>query len=216
VEWKLSLQNSSGDTLRDVSINEDLFRTYSVFGYSAFDRWSYSSTLEIKTQLFNTYPENKKDRSSSFLSPLDINGGIGMSYNLEKKFKDKPSKKLKFSLNLSPLSVNFRYIMDDKVDETKFKLEKGHHSKTDLGSLINSNLTFNINSFITWNSRFKYFTDYESITSEFENKLDFALNRYFSTSLFVYLRYDENSKKDDKLKYLQINEILSFGLSYKW
>jgi len=216
IEWKLSLQNSSADTLRDISINEDLFRTYSVFGYQAFNKWSYSTTLEIKTQLFDAYPENSKDRRSSFLSPLDVNGGIGMSYNLENKFKNKPGKNLKFSLNLAPLSINFRYILDDKVDETKYKLDKGRDSKTDLGSLINSNLTFNINNFITWNSRFKYFTDYESITSEFENKFDFALNRYFSTSIFLYLRYDENSKKDDKLKYLQINEILSFGLNYKW
>lgn len=216
IEWKLSLQNSSGDTLRDISINEDLFRTYSVLGYLAFNKWSYSTTLEIKTQLFNAYPENSKLRRSSLFSPLDINAGIGMSYNYENKFKNQKGKNLKFSLNLAPLSLNFRYIMDDEVDETKYKLDKGKKSKTDLGSLINSNLTYNISSLVTWNSRFKYFTDYESITSELENKFDFALNRYFSTSLFLYLRYDENSKKDEKLDYLQVNEIISFGLNYKW
>ncbi|MFR9166969.1 MAG: DUF3078 domain-containing protein [Dysgonomonas sp.] len=216
LEWRLGLQNSSGDTIRDISINDDLLRTYSVFGYKAFNKWSYSTTLELKTQIFNIYPENKNNRKASFLSPLDVNLGIGMSYNLNKKFENNLTRKLKLALNLSPLSMNFRYIRDDKVDETSFKLEKGKKTKTDLGSLVNSELTFNFNSFITWNSRFKYFTNYESITAEFENKLDFILNRYFSTSLFVYLRYDETSKKDDKLKYLQVNEILSFGLNYKW
>ncbi len=170
----------------------------------------------MKTQLFNTYPENKTTKNSSLLSPLDINAGVGMSYNLEKTFKDKVTKKLKFSLSLSPISINFRYIRDDKVDETKFKLKEGQKTKTDFGSLINSELTFNFNSYITWYSRFKYFTDYESVTSEFENKLDFSLNRYLTTSLYLHLRYDENSKKDDKLKYFQYNELLSFGLNYKW
>lgn len=216
LEWKLGLQNSSGDTLRSVNINDDLFRTYSVLGYKAFDKWSYSTTLEIKTQLFNMYPENKKTKTAALMSPLDINAGIGMSYNLNKSYKDRITKKLKFTLNLSPLSVNFRYIHDDEVDVTKFKLEKGHKTKTDLGSLVNSELAFNFNSFVVWNSRFKYFTDYESVTAEFENKLDLSINRYFSTTLSLYLRYDEGSKKDEKLKYFQYNELLSFGLNYKW
>lgn len=216
LEWKLGLQNSSGDTLRDVSINDDLIRTYSVFGYKAFNKWSYSTTLEIKTQIFNTYPENKTTLNAAFLAPLDINAGIGMTYTLDKKFENHITKRVKLALNLSPISVNFRYIGNDKVDETKFKLEKGKKTKTDLGSLVNADLTFNFNSFVTWTSRFKYFTDYESVVSELENKVDFSLNRYFSTSLYLYLRYDETSKKDDKLKYFQYNELLSFGLNYKW
>ena len=215
VEWKLGMQNSSGDTIRNVSINDDLFRTYSILGYKAFNNWSYSSSLEIKSQLFDLYPENSNTRKSSLFSPLDINLGLGMSYSIDKKFKDKAAKKIKMSLSISPLSLNFRYIMDDKIDVTKYKLKAGKKTKTDFGSLINSDLTYNFNSFVVWNSRLKYFTDYKSIVSELENKVDLSFSRYFSTSLYLYLRYDETSAKG-KQGYLQINEMVSFGLNYKW
>ena len=216
IEWRLGFQSTSGDTLRSIRVNTDNFRYYSVFGYRAYNNWSYSATLEAITQFFNNYRENENRRRSSFLSPLDVNVGLGMSYNLNKTFKNNPMKKVKFSVNLAPLSMNFRHVMDDKVDETSFKLEKGEHTKISWGSLVNSDLTYSFNSFLTWTSRFKYLTDYESVVSEFENRFDISLNRYFSTSLYLYLRYDENSKKDEKLKYIQINELLSFGLNYKW
>ncbi|MDR1810322.1 MAG: DUF3078 domain-containing protein [Prevotella sp.] len=216
IEWRLGFQSTSGDTLRDVRINTDNFRYYGVFGYKAYENWSYSATLEAITQFFNNYRENDKTRRSSFLSPLDVNAGLGMTYSLNKSFKSSMTKKLRLSLNLAPLSMNFRHIMDDKVDETSFKLNKGLHSKISWGSLVNADMTFNFNSFLTFTSRFKYLTDYESVVSESENRLDFSLNRYFTTSFYLYARYDENSKRDSKLGFLQFNELLSFGLNYKW
>jgi hypothetical protein len=216
IEWRLGFQSTSGDTLRDVRVNTDNFRYYGVFGYKAYDNWSYSATVEAITQFFNNYRENDKTRRSSFLSPLDVNAGLGMTYNLNKNFKSSLTKKLKLSLNLAPLSMNFRYVMDDKVDETSFKLKKGLHTKISWGSLVNADMTFNFNSFLTFTSRFKYLTDYESVVSESENRLDFSLNRYFTTSFYLYARYDENSKRDPKLDFLQFNELLSFGLNYKW
>ncbi|GAB6010871.1 DUF3078 domain-containing protein [Viscerimonas tarda] len=216
IEWRLGFQSTSGDTLRDIRVNTDNFRYYGVFGYKAYDNWSYSATLETITQLFNSYKENEKKRRSALFSPLDVNVGLGMSYNLNKTYKNNLTKKVKLSLNLAPLSMNFRYVMDDKVDETSFKLKKGLDTKTSWGSLVNADLSYNFNGYTTWTSRFKYLTDYGSVVSEFENRLDFAINRYFSTSFYLYTRYDENSKKDKKLKYFQFNELLSFGLNYKW
>jgi hypothetical protein len=216
IEWRLGFQSASGDTLRDVRVNTDNFRYYGVFGYKAYENWSYSATLETITQFFNNYKENEKIRRSSFLSPLDVNMGLGMSYNLNKSYKNNLTKKLKLSMSLAPLSMNFRYIMDDKVNETSFKLKEGLHSKVSWGSLVNADMTFNFNSFLTWTSRFKYLTDYESVVSEFENRFDFSLNRYFSTGFYLYARYDESSKRDKKLGYFQYNELLSFVLNYKW
>jgi len=215
-EWKLGLQSSSGDTLRDVNINDDLFRMYNVFGYKAFDNWSYSSTLDSKTQLFNTYPLNSNVIKTSFLSPLYVNFGVGMSYNLDKKFKDNITKKLKLSLDISALSLDYRYVGNDKVDGTKFGLKEGRSSQTDYGCKVNAKLDFAFNSFVSWYSEFYYFTTYERVESEFQNKFNFLLNRYLSTTMSLHLRFDDNVPKDDKLGYFQVNEIVSFGLNYKW
>jgi hypothetical protein len=46
-----------------------------------------------------------------------------------------------------------------------------------------------------------------------------ALNRYLSTSIYAYLRYDDGVPVDKKAKgwgYFQFNEIIGFGLSYTW
>lgn len=218
LEWKLAMQSSPGDTLHNVNINDDLLRLYSVFGYKAFNKWSYSTTLEAKTPLFNTYPQNSNSLTAALFSPLDINIGIGMSYSLEKKFTSILTKNLKFSVNLAPFSMNFKHIRSKDVDETKFGLESGKYTKIDYGSLVNSNLEFNFNSFISWNSRFKYFTNYERAEMEFENKLNMSLNRFLSTTIGLYVRFDDDSPKmrDDKWNYFQVNELLSFGLNYKW
>jgi len=215
-EWKLGLQSTSGDTIRDVNVNDDLFRMYNVFGYKAFDKWSYSATLDSKTQLFTTYPINQNTRKTSFLSPLYVNFGIGMSYNLDKKFNNNLTKKLKLSLDISALSVDFRYVRDDKVDETKFGLKEGRNSQTDYGSKVNMKMDFAFNSFFSWYSEFYYFTNYERVESEFQNKFDMLLNKYLSTTVSVHLRFDDNVVKDDKLGYLQVNEVVRFGLKYKW
>lgn len=216
LEWKLNLQKTPADTVHDVNISEDLFRMYNVFGYRAFNKWSYSTTLETKTQLFHSYPQNSKDRRTSLLSPLYVNLGVGMSYNLEKSFKSDKFKKLKYSLNLSPLSLNLIYVGDKKVNETNFGIEEGKTTKTEYGSLINTELSFSFSRYLSWSSRLKYFTNYERVEGEFENKLDMALNRYFSTSLYLYLRYEDRKPADETWGKLQVNEMVSFGLNYKW
>ncbi|NDW18865.1 DUF3078 domain-containing protein [Dysgonomonas sp. 216] len=215
-EWRLGLQSVSGDTLRDVNINDDFLRMYNMFGYRAFDKWSYSATLDSRTQVFNSYKVNSTKRETSFLAPLYVNLGVGMSYNLEKKFKNKPTKKLKLSLDISALSLDFRYVGDDKVNETKFGLEKDHHSKTDYGSKVNVKLDFAFNSYVSWYSEAFYFTNYERAESEWQNTFNMVLNRFWSTKITAHLRFDDNVSRDDKLGYLQVNELISFGLNYKW
>jgi hypothetical protein len=216
IEWRLGFQSTSGDTLRDVRINTDNFRYYGQFGYKAYNNWSYSATLEGITQFFNNYKENENVRRSSLFSPLDVNVGLGMNYSLDKSFKELMTKKLKLSLNVAPLSMNLRHVMDNKVDETSFGLKNGVSTKLSWGSLVNADMTFNFNSFMSLSSRFKYQTDYHSVVAESENRLDFSLNRYFMTSLYLYARYDENSKRDPNLGFFQVNELMSFGLNYKW
>ncbi|MDR2815741.1 MAG: DUF3078 domain-containing protein, partial [Proteiniphilum sp.] len=86
LEWRLSVFNAPDDSLRKYRIGNDLIRYYGDFGLDAFVKgWSYSTNLEAKSQLFNAYPVNSDDLRSSFISPLYVNMGIGLKYNLDKK-----------------------------------------------------------------------------------------------------------------------------------
>jgi len=217
LEWRLNLQQTPADTLHNVNISDDLLRLENLFGYTAFNKWSYSAKLETQTQLFNSFPINKNKKNTAFLSPLIVNFGIGMNYALDKKFKSDKAKKLKLSLNLAPISFNYVYVRDNDVSQRP-GLEDDEDSKIEFGSTINSNLAFSLNRYMTLSSRLKYFTNYKYAQMEFENKFDMALNRFLSTSIYLYLRYDDNDNavKEKRLNYFQLNEMISFGLNYKW
>lgn len=218
LEWKLSLQKVLHAEKNGTNFSEDVLRMVNAFGVQAFKKWSYSATLETLTPLFSSYPVNGEIKNTALFSPVVTNLGLGMSYKLTKKFKSDKAKKLELNQTISPLALNFVYVNDTTINASKKQgVEEGEHSKLTIGSTINTDLKFNINRYLTWNSRFKYFTDYSRAVVEFENRVVMELNRYLSTTLFLYLRYDDESPKlKGERGYLQINEMLSFGLSYKW
>jgi hypothetical protein len=220
IEWKLSFFTNPKDTIRNFRIGEDLIRTYSDFGIQAFnDKWTYSTNIEIKTQLFRNYQENTTKITSSFLSPVMINMGIlGMKYQLKKTDKKNKYKNFNLSADVSPLSIQYVYVNSALVDPTRFGIEKGEDHLLSFGSTINGNLAVQFNRQVKFTSRLKYFTNFEYGALESENELNLSINRYFSTRIYTYLRFDDkpNIKRDDKWGYFQVTELFSFGFKYDW
>lgn len=218
IEYKLGLYTSTSDSLRNFRIGEDIFSINSSYGYKAFSKWYYTVSLGFWTQFFNNYYENRNDlKSSSFLSPVNLNIGLGMEYKLNKKFPSDKYKKIDFTANISPFSFNYKYIYDDKVDHNRYGLTPDQKALNNFGSKINTNFTYNFNRQVSWISEFYYFTSYEKVESEFKNTLNMAINRYFSTKFFFNVRFDDGViKKKSSDSYFQYYEILSFGFNYKW
>ena len=223
-EWKLSLQQMKADTVNKVNILDDLFRTYSTFGVNAFKNWSYNTNLEIKTPLFNRYnvndPKETRKRQRAFLSPLEVNLGVGMRYSKEITSKADKYRKFNITLDLSLLSLNYKYVGSNEVEVTMFGIEKDHRAKTDYGSTYTLNMAYSRNRYTNFSSRFKYFTNYERVYMEWENSLNFKLNNYFSTSFYLYVKYDDNvyrdQQKDRWARYFSYYQRLGFGLYYNW
>jgi len=219
VEWKLNIFTNPNDTLRLYRIAEDLIRTYSNFGIQAIHNWYYSSVLEIKTQLFKNFVENSKQGLSSAFSPLYINAGIlGMRYQKVKTFPKVKGKKIDFNTDISPLSVEYVGVFNKDIDPARFGIKDGKWHLTNFGSTLNAKLIVNFNKYVSFISRFYYFTNYEKITAESENTLNMPINRYFSTTLYLYVRYDDNKQlvRDPTWGCFQVNELLSFGVNYNW
>ena len=216
-EWRLSLFNAPEDTLREYRISDDLIRYYGSLGVDAFlKKWSYSTNLEVKSQLFNNYAVNSSSLLSAFLSPLYVNAGIGMRYQLDKKSEKVRHRRVRWTLDLAPISVNYKSITNKEVDVTRYGIPEGKWSKVELGSTVTSILKYDVTRYVTLDSRFKYFTSYKNILAEFENTLNMSLSNYFSTRIYLHMRFDDGVPKDPSFQYLQINEVLSFGLNYKW
>lgn len=217
LEWRLSVFSTPDDTLRDYRVGEDMIRYYGDFGLDAYKKtWSYSTNLEVKTQLFNNYNANSPNLRSAFLSPMYVNAGIGMKYHLDKRSKTVRHRRTRLSISISPLSVNYRYVGNSGVDEKKYGIPEGKKSLFDKGSTLNTNLTLDFTKYISWTSRFKYFTNYSKVEAEFENTLNMSLSQFFSTRIYLNLRYDDSVPSHEDFKYFQINEVVSFGLNYKW
>ena len=223
LEWKTNAYTAPKDTLRNYKIGDDVLRLHSNLGYKAYNKWFYTFDFTFQTQLFSNFAENTNNKISALLAPFSINMGIGMKYDLAKSFKSNKHKKLSLALNVAPISYTYMYSIRDDINFGKHGFEKDEatgefkRSYSKFGSTINATFNFQFNRNVSWYSRFYYFTSYERILGEFENRLNLAISRFFSTTISLNLRYDDAAQKSDDLKsYLQINELLIFGFNYKW
>ncbi len=218
-KWELNMYFNP-DVEPKTQIGNDLFRTYSDFGIAASNKWSYSMNLEMKTQILNNFKENSEIKKAAFMSPFFMNVGLlGMKYQITKIDKTNKNKTISIVADISPLSLKYAYMSDpDGVSHSGTGIPAGKSDTLIVGSLINSTLKINFSKGVTFSSRFKCFTDYQKVEVESENELNLAINRYFSTRIYLYARYDDAKGivKDPTLGYWQLNQILSFGLNYTW
>ena len=58
------------------------------------------------------------------------------------------------------------------------------------------------------------YTTYRRAEVEWENTFTFQFNKFISSKLFIYPRFDDGSARDSKHGYLQLREFISVGFSY--
>lgn len=210
VQYKVSVNSAPQDSVRGYSISQDLFQVNTKFGYKAIEKWYYSASMQFKTQIFNNYTANTNDMRTAFLSPAELNLGVGMTY--ANTFKD---GKLKFDMSLAPLSVDMNICREiKKIDPTSFGIEAGKRFKAEYGSNVEGKMVWKLCPEVVWTSRIFAFTNYDHLQGDWENTLDFSINKYLSTRFYAHLRYDNSVAKHMDWKYWQFNEILSFGFNY--
>lgn len=212
VQYKLGLNSAPDDSLRNYSISEDNFQINSKFGVKAAKRWYYSATLQFKTQLLNNYKKNTNDLAAAFLSPGELNLGLGLTYDYST-----PSGNFKANASIAPLSYNLKICTNEKIDERQFGIDEGHTSVSQYGSNVDCKLEWKLAYNISFHSRLTAFTNYKYIQGDWENTLSFSINRFLSTQIYVHLRYDSTTGRyeDTKWHKWQLREVLSFGFAYK-
>lgn len=212
MQYKLGIATASGDSLRRYRINEDNFLFSSQLGYKAVKHWYYSAMLQFKTQFFNNYKPNSETMTASFLSPGELNLGLGMTYDYKNADQSKT-----LTIAIAPLSYNLKICRDiDRLNPVNFGIDEGHHTKSTFGSNIEAKWNWKISPSITWSSRFFVFTNYKYVQGDWENTFDFSITRHLNTKIFTHLRYDKSHPKDEDWNYWQFKEILSFGIVYRF
>jgi len=220
LEWRLNFANNPNDTVHWYKISEDKLRSYTTVGLQAYKHWAYSSNLEFTTQVIPNFVENGRNLNASFLSPFNLNVGVGMNYTLNKYYPNKkypklPGRNVGFMADISPLSLQYVNLLRSVLKPSQFGIQKGS-SQLDLGTTVNGKLTVSITKSISYMSRIKYFTNYKRTDFEWEHDLNMPINRYFSIRLYLFAVFDDARARDPKYGHLLIQETLSFGFNYAW
>ena len=161
-----------------------------------------------RIQFFSNYETNSDNLVSAFFSPAELNVGLGMNYKFVK------DGVCNLSVLVNPINYTLYSVASDRVDPTKFNIEAGHKRESVWGSRLESTLKWKMFSILMWESRLSYTTNYEKVLGEWENT--FTINKYLSTKLFVHGRFDDGVTREEDKSYFQLQELLSFGLSYTW
>ena len=208
LEMKLGFLRSRTDSLHKFKSNEDLIRLTSKVGLQATKRWYYTLQLQAYTQFTQGYKSNDPKVYSDFFSPFNLNLGLGMDYKVETK-----DKRLTGTVNLSPVSINYRYVGRLALGPS-YGLDEGKHSMVEFGPNMTADLTWKINDVVSWKTRLFGFTSFKRAEIEWENTFELRVSKYISANLFLYPRFDDASNYDDDLGYWQFKEYSSVGFTY--
>lgn len=210
LEMCLGFTTTTSDSCHTYITNSDWIRFKSKLNMKAIKKWDYTVSLEANTQFMPGYRTNDKRTYSNFLAPLDVFLSVGMDF--------RPSLKSgqSMSLEINPLSYKLRYIGSDEETIHRQYGMLGKDTEESFGTKINYNSTFKLAKNLNWKCRFYYYTSYEYVEGEFENRLSYELSKYISTELFTIWRYDDRRYYDDNLGHFQFKEYLSLGLNYSF
>ena len=211
LELKFGLTKSHGDSLHSFKTSEDLIRLTSKFGLQASKRWYYTLQLVAYTQFAHGYKSNDPFVYSDFMSPFNANLSLGMDYTVEAM-----DKKLTGTVHIAPIALNFRYV--DRLElGPRYSIANGRHTLLDCGSEFTLDLLWKFTDNIRWQTRMSGYTTYKRVELEWENTFTFKFNKYISTNLFVYPRFDDGTlNKDAHHGYWQLKEYASLGFAYSF
>ncbi len=210
LEVELGFQTST-DTIHNIKATNNLLRYTTNLGYQATKNWYYTASVQTYTQILRYYDTNAYTYSTSFASPLHLTISVGMTYKFGTK-RDIFSG----SLLLSPIAYSMRYVGCDSL-RTHYSVEEGKKALHNFGPSLTLEYTLVPCKNVTWESRLYYFTNLSYVNFEWENTFTFTINKYLSTKLFIYPRFDDSSEayRGDH-GYFMFKEWLSLGLSFNF
>ena len=216
LEMKLGFLTSKSDSVHSLKTSDDLLRLTSKLGLQATKKWYYTLQLLAYTQFWRGFKSNDRHVYSDIMSPFNLNISLGMDYNVEAW-----KKKLTGTIHLAPFAYSFKYVdrnwFGDKENfTTRYGLDLGKHTLHDFGSQFTIDLKWAIAENISYQTRMYGFTTFKRVEWEWENTFTFNFNKYISTKLFIYPRFDDSTMRDDHHGYFQFKEFMSLGFSYSF
>jgi len=80
--------------------------------------------------------------------------------------------------------------------------------------MFTADLEWKFSESISWKSRLYGFSSYHRAELEWENTFTFKFNKYISSNIFIYPRFDDHTTRDGHHGYWQFKEYASLGFNY--
>lgn len=208
LEFNLGFQSDRNDKEHKYKTNTDLLRIINSVGLQASGNWYYSASLTSWTQVYPKYNNNSDYVYSDFMSPFESVLSIGMEYK-------KSARRWNINVKPSPLSYDFKYC-DRKALYSRYGIRGNKHTQDKFGSSLTCTFNWQILPELSWRSYLYSYTNYKSSLIQWENTFSFRINKYLSTEVFLYPRFDDSyhsSKSDAKI---QLREYISLGFDYSF
>lgn len=206
LDIKLGFQTVKSDTVHKFQSTTDLLRMINKLGLRASKHWYYTFLLQSWTQMTPQFPTNSNTAYSDFMSPFESVFSVGMEYKLS-------IQKFSVSATIAPFSYDLKYVARTRL-ETRYGNLANHHLREYYGSNITVNYSWQILNELKWSARMYYFTNYNKVQFEWENTFNFTINKYLSTTFFVYPRFDDTEYDKQRNHRIQLKEYLSLGFNY--
>lgn len=208
LEIQLGLATNSSDTIHKFTASQNIIRYTGNLGLQASKKWYYTLQTIATTQLVKGVNANDRTIYSDIMSPFNFNISLGMDYNI-----DLFNNRLTGSIHIAPIGLNYKYVGRIGLAPAN-GIPENKHSNVDYGSELSMNITWKFSDMIKWTSRLYNFTTYKRYEMQWENTFIFQFNRYISTNVYLYPRFDDNVARMPGKSYWQFKEYASVGFSY--
>jgi hypothetical protein len=168
-------------------------------------QWNLSGVVTFNTQFANGYKyPNDSTVISTFFAPAYLTLSMGYSYK---------TKNERFQILLSPIAGKVTFVMNqDLADQGAFGVKKGYYdinnnwipgenivASIGVNTIINykqpigKNISYTTLLNVFYNYIERRDDDRLRLDVNWENHVNFIINKYLSTMLFVHLKYDHNA-----------------------
>ena len=213
IQWNNSLDVQLGFQTTENSVPKfrattNLIRLTTKIGYKMVKNWNYSGSVVVESQPFPVFDNKGEEVKSTFASPMTVRTSIGLDWSFK-------LKKFSGNMNIAPISHNMTYVHREAI-RSRYGVAPSSGTKHDFGPNITARFTWNIVKNVTWTNRTFWFSNLKMTRLECENTFSFTINKYLSSTLFLYPRFDDSTKKHEDNGYFMFKEWLSLGLNYSF
>ena len=211
VKARLGFTSQSKDKKHKYITSDNRLEMTNEFALRAVKHWEYTFRVVSWTHLYPKYASNSDYVTEDFLSPLTSNFALGMKYSIDFKTK-KRANVFHFDITLSPLSYNAIYC-DRKALRNSKGIPGKHHAYNSFGPSANLNYTWNISKNISTRGNIYYYSDYHRVEARWSSTTNFTINKYLTSSLYLFPTFNDNRFVKGKRELFNIQETLSMGLT---